>query len=154
MPHSPKDGCSQTRRREFLKATGAAAVGWQLAGGSAIGADKNAKEVLAIDGGPKAVTYPSRKHRDVIRWPRFEEKEEKAVLGVLRSPSYSPIDALEKDWGERFGAPFNKAHCNGTSALTSMFFALSLPPGSEIMVPSYTFFATRSEEHTSELQSH
>ncbi len=31
---------------------------------------------------------------------------------------------------------------NGTSALTSMYFALDLPPGSEIMVPSYTFFAT------------
>jgi perosamine synthetase len=31
---------------------------------------------------------------------------------------------------------------NCTSALTSMFFALDLPPGSEIMAPSYTFFAT------------
>jgi dTDP-4-amino-4,6-dideoxygalactose transaminase len=35
-----------------------------------------------------------------------------------------------------------KNHVNGTSALTSMYFALDLPPGSEIMVPSYTFFAT------------
>ena len=31
---------------------------------------------------------------------------------------------------------------NGSSALTSMYFALDLEPGSEIMVPSYTFFAT------------
>jgi perosamine synthetase len=31
---------------------------------------------------------------------------------------------------------------NGSSALTSMYFALDLPAGSEIMVPSYTFFAT------------
>jgi dTDP-4-amino-4,6-dideoxygalactose transaminase len=31
---------------------------------------------------------------------------------------------------------------NGTSAHTSMYFALDLPPGSEVMVPSYTFFAT------------
>jgi len=38
--------------------------------------------------------------------------------------------------------PCAKAHFNGTSALASMFFALDLPPGSEIMVPSYTFFAT------------
>ncbi|MFH1742886.1 MAG: DegT/DnrJ/EryC1/StrS family aminotransferase, partial [bacterium] len=37
---------------------------------------------------------------------------------------------------------YSKAHNNGTSTLTSMFFALDLPPGSEIMVPSYTFFAT------------
>ena len=31
-----------------------------------------------------------------------------------------------------------KAHCNGTSALTSMLFALDLPPGSEILVPDYS----------------
>jgi perosamine synthetase len=35
-----------------------------------------------------------------------------------------------------------KAHMNGSSALTSMYFALDLPPGRENMVPSYTFFAT------------
>jgi len=49
---------------------------------------------------------------------------------------------LEKDWKDFTRSPYVKAHCNGTSALTSMFFALDLPPGSEIMVPSYTFFAT------------
>ena len=31
---------------------------------------------------------------------------------------------------------------NCSSALTSMYFALDLEPGSEIMVPSYTFFST------------
>ncbi|MCX5758158.1 MAG: aminotransferase class I/II-fold pyridoxal phosphate-dependent enzyme, partial [Candidatus Hydrogenedentes bacterium] len=46
------------------------------------------------------------------------------------------------DWKKHFGVPYAKAHFNGTSALASMFFALKLPPGSEIMVPSYTFFAT------------
>jgi dTDP-4-amino-4,6-dideoxygalactose transaminase len=30
---------------------------------------------------------------------------------------------------------------NGSSALTSMYFALDLPAGSEVMVPSYTFFS-------------
>jgi perosamine synthetase len=142
MPHPTKDTCPTTRRREFLKTSGVAAVGWQLAGAAASGANRNANETLAINGGSKAVTYPSRKIRDATRWPRFGKEEEKAVLGVLGNPSYGPIDALEKDWGEAFGAPYNKSHCNGTSALTSMFFALNLPPGSEIMVPSYTFFAT------------
>jgi dTDP-4-amino-4,6-dideoxygalactose transaminase len=49
---------------------------------------------------------------------------------------------LEKEWKEHFQVPYVRAYCNGTSALTTMFFALDLPPGSEIMVPSYTFFAT------------
>lgn len=142
MPKLSTNTNPPTPRREFLKATGVATVGWQLASGTTSGADNNAREVLAINGGAKAVTYASRKHRDVFRWPRFAAKEERAVLDVLRNPSYGSIDALEKDWGTHFGAPYNKAHCNGTSALASMFFALDLPPGSEIMVPSYTFFAS------------
>ncbi|MBN1461682.1 MAG: aminotransferase class I/II-fold pyridoxal phosphate-dependent enzyme [Armatimonadetes bacterium] len=64
------------------------------------------------------------------------------VLELIRNPSYEPIAAFERDWKDFYGVPHVKAHCNGTSALTSMFFALDLPPGSEILVPSYTFFAT------------
>jgi len=49
---------------------------------------------------------------------------------------------FEAEWQAYTKAPFVKAHINGSSALTSMYFALDLPPGSEIMVPSYTFVAT------------
>ena len=55
---------------------------------------------------------------------------------------YEELPAFEKEWQDYTEAPFVKNHINGTSALTSMYFALDLPPGSEIMVPSYTFFAT------------
>ncbi len=96
-------------------------------------------EKLAIQGGPKAVTVPDS---DAARWPRYGEAEEQAVLELVRRPTYDPIAGLEEDWKSHFGVPFAKAHFNGTSALASMFFALNLPPGSEIMVPSYTFFAT------------
>ena len=127
-------------RRTFLKSSGAAAAGLSLAGvSSARGANV---ETLAMSGGAKAVTYPDTKHREAYRWPRYGVEEEKAILELIRSPSYGPIALLEKDWQEFTGSPYVKAHCNGTSALTSMFFALNLPPGSEIMVPSYTFFAT------------
>ena len=37
------------------------------------------------------------------------------------------------------GIPYLRAHINGSSAITSMFFAIDLEPGSEIMVPSYDF---------------
>ncbi len=125
-----------TSRRSFLKATGAAATGLVFASQfSAHGA----KEKLAIHGGKPAVPAPDT---DAWHWPRFGEAEEKAVLEILRSPNYTPIKDLEADWCAHFGVPYAKAYCNGTSALASMFFALNLPPGSEIMVPSYTFFAT------------
>jgi dTDP-4-amino-4,6-dideoxygalactose transaminase len=93
-------------------------------------------------GGQPAVTYPERRHADASRWPIFGADEEAAVLDVLRNPGYGPIGALEREWKDYFGAPHVKAHCNGTSAIAAMFFALDLPPGSEILVPSYTFFAT------------
>ena len=126
-------------RRAFLKSSGVMAAGLSLSRPSVAGA---AKETLALNGGPKAVTYPNNKHREAYRWPLYGEEEEKAVLQLVRNPSYGPIALLEKDWKDFTGSPYVKAHCNGTSAMTSMFFALDLPPGSEIMVPSYTFFAT------------
>ena len=128
-----------TSRRTFLKSTGALAAGLSVAGASTAGA---AKETLALKGGAKTITYPDSKHREGYRWPRYGEEEEKAILELIRSPSYGPIAQLEKDWKEFTKSAYVKAHCNGTSALASMFFALDLPPGSEIMVPSYTFFAT------------
>ena len=55
---------------------------------------------------------------------------------------YDELPLFEKEWHDYTNSPFVKAHMNGSSALTSMYFALDLEPGSEIMVPSYPFFST------------
>lgn len=125
-----------TTRRDFLRTTGVVAAGLTVAGQA--GAQRPI-ETLALKGGPKAVTVPDA---DAVRWPRYGREEEEAVLALVRQPTYDPLYALEGDWRGHFGVPYAKAYCNGTSALASMFFALDLPRGSEIMVPSYTFFAT------------
>ena len=142
MPRETSRPRSSRSRRRFLESTGALAAGLYLARGSkAAGAEAagTSGESLALEGGPKAVTVP---HGGAARWPLYGPEEEKAILDLVRSPDYAPLDALEKDWKERYKVPYAKPYCNGTSALTTMFFALNLPPGSEIMVPSYTFFAT------------
>ena len=129
-------------RRAFLKSTGTVVAGLCLTGQATEGAGQGVpagKESLAQFGGPKAVTHP---HGHTERWPLYGADEEREIVKLLRDPNYAPIDQLEKDWQERFQVPHVRAYCNGTSALTTMFFALDLPPGSEIMVPSYTFFAT------------
>ena len=130
-------------RRTFLKSSGVLAAGLTLsaqrASAQAAVAAPGSKEALAISGGPKAVTVPDA---GSVAWPRYGAAEEQAVLALVKSPNYEPIAGLEEDWRGHFGVPYAKAHINGTSALTSMFFALNLPPGSEILVPSYTFFAT------------
>jgi len=126
----------RSTRRTFLKSTGAVAAGLTL-GGRVL--SQGNVETLAMNGGSKAVTAA---HGDATRWPLYGPEEERVVLELVRNPDYAPIDALEADWRKYLGVPHAKAHMNGTSALTSMFFALNLPPGSEILVPSYTFFAT------------
>ena len=126
----------QPTRRDFLAASGALALGAATTGTRPA---HGAVEPLALNGGPKAVTASTA---TAWKWPRYTGVEEQAVLELIRAPSYDPIDQLEADWREFLDVPHAKAHCNGTSALASMFFALNLPPGSEIMVPSYTFFAT------------
>jgi len=137
-PTNNNGGDSGSTRRTFLKSAGAAAAGLIAQSTTT----RAAEESLALRGGQPAVSYPRRQHNEASRWPIYAAEDEQAVLDVLRNPSYGPIAALEKDWRDYFSVSFVKAHCNGTSVLTSMFFALDLPPGSEIMVPSYTFFAT------------
>jgi perosamine synthetase len=64
------------------------------------------------------------------------------ALAVLDYNGGGVIDDLERafaDWNNRRHAvAFN----SGTSALAAMFDLLSLKPGDEVIVPTYTFFAT------------
>jgi dTDP-4-amino-4,6-dideoxygalactose transaminase len=102
-----------------------------------------ARETLAVDGGPKTVVYPAGPHAAATRWPRYGPAEKQALHDLIDSNKfYEELPLFEKEWKEYTKAPYCKAHNHGTSALTSMYFALDLPPGSEILVPSYTFFAT------------
>ena len=127
-------------RRRFL-ATGGTAMA-ALAAAPSPGA-QTATETLAVAGGPKTVTFPAKEFAALTRWPRYGEAEKEALCAMLDSNRfYDQLPAFEKEWKDYTQSPFVKAHINGTSALTSMYFALDLPAGSEIMVPSYTFFAT------------
>jgi perosamine synthetase len=128
-------------RRKFIKSSGLVTAGLILTppSFSIAGSPQTMLEKLAVNGGPKAVTASDK---DATTWPRYGAEEEKAVLDVLRNPTYEPNDAFEEAWKKRFNLPYCKAHFNGTSAITAMFFALKLPPGSEIMVPCATFWAT------------
>lgn len=132
-------------RRSFIKAGTAAVAGLSLAD---YGFAAPQTEALALSGGPKAVNCPAAANLAALtKWPRYGEAEKKAVANLLDLEAgsfYRELPLFEKEWQQYTQAPFVKNHINGTSALTSMYFALTpdLPPGSEIMVPSYTFFAT------------
>jgi len=136
--HTIKDS-SQYTRRTFLKTSGVAVAGLAAANYS-FAAPKT--ETLAASGGAKMVTFPDAEHSALTRWPRYGEAEKQAVCDLLdNNKYYEELPLFEKDWQEYTKSPFVKAHMNGSSALTSMYFALDLPAGSEVMVPSYTFFS-------------
>lgn len=116
-------------RRSFLKKTGATAAGLYVAGAATAGA----AEKLALEGGSKTVTKGP-----YTRWPQFTQKAIDAAAKLAASPNYGTIDKFEKAWKEYFDVPFAKAHCNGTSAFGASFFALDLPPGSEVLVTTFS----------------
>ena len=132
-------------RREFLKSAGTVAAGLYLAGREPLvqaqePATAAKPEALALNGGKPAVTF---KKADVFRWPQYGQAEKNALVAALDENTYYPnLQKLEEKWRKYNDVPFAKSHMNGSSALLSMYFALDLPPGSEVMVPSYTFFST------------
>jgi len=126
----------QSTRRDFLRTTGAIGAGLYLTGASKAGHSNPAKlESLALNGGPKTVTLTVE---DSTKWPLYGEEEIDAVTELLKNPNYTPVAEFEEAWKAYHGCSYAKAHCNGTSALTSMWFALDLPPGSEVLVPNYS----------------
>ncbi len=132
------NGRGDITRRDFVGAGGAFAAG--LAAGRAVPQERT--EILAAKGGPKTVTIPPARVSALTRWPRFGEAERRRLHELIdNNKFYHELPMLEEEWKRYTGSPFVKAHMNGSSALTSMYFALDLPPGSEIMVPSYTFFS-------------
>ncbi|PWU17811.1 MAG: TetR family transcriptional regulator [Verrucomicrobia bacterium] len=127
-------------RRNFLKTGSVAVAGLSLAEYSFAEAKT---ETLALSGGSPAVNWPKEQFDALTKWPRYGDAEKKALADLLDSGDfYREHPKFEQEWKDYTKSAFVKAHINGTSALTSMYFALNLPPGSEIMVPSYTFFAT------------
>jgi perosamine synthetase len=125
-------------RRNFLQAGGMALLGLALPEGAP--AKPQASESLAVSGGPKAVSFPHDQFEALTRWPRYGQAEKDALHRLIDDDKfYEELPLFEKEWQEYTGIPYLRAHINGSSAINSMFFAIDLEPGSEVMVPSYDF---------------
>lgn len=80
-------------------------------------------------------------------WPVFDEREEGAVSGVLRSGRWgrgggSQVARFEAGFARVTGARHCLATANGTSALFASLGGLGISPGDEVILPPYTFVAT------------
>ena len=99
--------------------------------------------ILAINGGK-----PVRTER-FLRWPTWDEQEEKALLEVLRSGMWGALDQevskvkqFEQAFAQSHHARFATCVTNGSSALEAALRAIGIEYGDEVIVPPYTFIAT------------
>src|SRR5215210_1746287 len=70
---------------------------------------------------------------------------ESALLGVLEDGRFilgPNVAAFEQEFAERIGVPHAIGVANGTEALTIALRALGVGPGDEVIVPSFTFYAS------------
>jgi len=94
-------------------------------------------------------------------WPVWDEREELALLGVLRSGKWwrfsygvgvelkepesgdrSRVVEFQEQFARHHQASFGLACANGTAAIEILLKALGVGPGDEVIVPAYTYVAT------------
>jgi dTDP-4-amino-4,6-dideoxygalactose transaminase len=100
---------------------------------------------LAIKGGTPLRTKP------FSTWPVWDETDEAALLGVLRSGVWgitdnpdSSVRQFERAFAGAHQARFGQTVFNGTMALQTALLAIGIEYGDEVIVPPYTFLATAS----------
>ncbi len=123
-------------RRTFLGSAATAGAGLCLSLKPAAAADKPAK---------RAATAAAA--RGATDWPKWDEREEQALLDVLRSGKWgrgngTKVTDFEQVFAERMRAKYCIATASGTTALLSAIGALNVGPGDEVILPPYTFVAT------------
>lgn len=79
------------------------------------------------------------------QYESIREPLEQAVLETLRSGQWilgPQVEALEKALASRLGVPHAVGVASGTDALLLALRAAGVRPGDDVVLPSYTFFAT------------
>lgn len=102
---------------------------------------------LAINGGEKTVQRPLGKP-----WPIRDEREEQAVLEVVRSGAWwrgayaeaaqSKVGQFEDAFAKLHDAQYCVAVTNGTQAIECALKSIGVEAGDEVLVPALTFVAS------------
>jgi perosamine synthetase len=98
---------------------------------------------LAIFGGARAVRTEYKEG-----WRQVRRSDLKPILAAARddinteAKGAGPIAEFEGQFAQLTGSRYALAMNSGTAALHSAYFALGVKPGTEVIVPGYTFFAT------------
>ncbi|MEG0911469.1 MAG: DegT/DnrJ/EryC1/StrS family aminotransferase [Ruthenibacterium sp.] len=99
-------------------------------------------EQLALFGGPRAVTVDYNQYGKV---PIVPETAYPRVEAILRSGdlSFHPlVSEFEKTFAKYVGAQYSMCEVNCTTCIQAALFAVGVGSGDEVLVPSFTFWAT------------
>jgi dTDP-4-amino-4,6-dideoxygalactose transaminase len=100
------------------------------------------KSTLAILGGSKSVTMDAG---DIFTWPIVTKEHEDAVINVLRTRNMSGWDLTKKfetEYAKMVGVKYGLGCSSGTASLQSAMFGLGWTVGTEVIVPSLTYWAS------------
>lgn len=99
-------------------------------------------EKLALLGGKKAITLD---YQTVANRPLVNKKGLESAMSLLERGEIS-ISKSVYEFEDRFaayvGAKYGLACCSGTACLHTALFAVGVGPGDEVIVPSFTFWAS------------
>ncbi len=101
---------------------------------------------LALLGGPKAVTKSVVGENGIISFKPHVSAKARAKInelldtdGISEAPVVTEFEARFKNY---VGAKYSLCQCSGTASILSGLFALGVGRGDEVIVPSFTFFAS------------
>ena len=80
-------------------------------------------------------------------WPQFDDTESKALQRALEQGQWwrmggGEVTAFEEEFARYSGAPYALAVTNGTQALELALQVMGVGPGSEVIVPAFTFISS------------
>ncbi|MFE9288182.1 DegT/DnrJ/EryC1/StrS family aminotransferase [Streptomyces olivaceus] len=89
----------------------------------------------------------SRPKPEFPAWPQFGEEERTGLVRALEQGQWwriggSEVDTFEQEFGAYHGTPHALAVTNGTHALELALQVLGVGPGTEVIVPAFTFISS------------
>ncbi|MET9499684.1 DegT/DnrJ/EryC1/StrS family aminotransferase [Streptomyces sp. NPDC006552] len=81
------------------------------------------------------------------QWPQYDAAEREGLVRALEQGQWwrmggSEVDTFEREFAEFHGAPHALAVTNGTHALELALQVMGVGPGSEVIVPAFTFISS------------
>jgi 3-amino-5-hydroxybenzoate synthase len=89
----------------------------------------------------------SRQNLELPNWPQFDDQERTALLRALEQSGWwrfggSEVSEFEREFAEYHGARKALAVTSGTHALELALQVIGVGPGTEVIVPAFTFISS------------